>query len=79
MGLGKSRIVLTSPIANKLLTIYGEGGPTIGPSQILVLDATVRDKVTVKNLTPGYLQKGFVNGHAVDQHIKRASNFTKEE
>ena len=52
MGPGTARIGQTSPIADKLLTLYGEGGPDIGPSQTLVLDSTVRDKILVNNLTP---------------------------
>ena len=79
MRVGTARIGQTLPIANKLLTLYGEGGPTIGPSQTLVLDSTVRYKVLVKNLTPEDVQTGFINGHAVDQQIERASYVTKEE
>ena len=79
MGLGTVRIGQAPPIANKLLMLYEEGGPAIGPSQTLVLNAIVRDKVMVNNLTPGYVQTGFTNRNAVGHQIKRASNVTKEE
>ena len=69
MGIGISRIGQTLSITKKLLTIYGERGTAIGRSQTLVLDAKVRYKVMVKNLTPEYLQTIFTNRNAVDNHI----------
>ena len=62
MGLGTSRIGQTSTVGNKLLTLYGRGGPAIGPSHTLVSDEVVQDKVLVKNLTTEYTQKCFNNG-----------------
>ena len=59
MRLRTERIGPKIPIADKLLMLYGEGGPAIGPSQTLVLDATVRDKVLVKKLTPKNCTNGF--------------------
>ena len=47
MCLRTARIFQTSNIANKALTLYGEGYTAICPSRTLVLDATVRDKVLV--------------------------------
>ena len=79
MGIVTARIGQILPIANKLLALYGEVGITICPSQKLVLDATVREKSLVKNLTTEDVQMGFNNGHAVDQQIERARNVTKEE
>ena len=78
MGLRIARIGQTLPIAKKLLTLYVEEGTDIGPSQTLVLDDTVRDKVMVKNPTPEDVQTGFTNGHAVDQQIESANNVKKE-
>ena len=69
MGIGTARIGQTLSIANKILPIYGEGYPTIGPSLILVIYETLRDNVLVKNLTPEDVQKGFTNRHAVDQNL----------
>ena len=69
MGIITARIGQTSPIANKILTLYGEGGPNIGPSKTLVLDATIRDKVLINNLTLEDVQIGFKNVHAVDQQL----------
>ena len=66
-------------IANKILKLYGEGGPDISPSWKLVLDETVRDKVLVNNLTIEDVQTGFTNSHAVDQHIEKAINVTNKE
>ena len=79
MGLETSSISQKYPIVNKVLTLYGEGGPGIGPSQTLVLDITVQDKVLVKNLTPEGVQKVFNNEHVVDQQLERASNVIDEE
>ena len=79
MGIGTEIIGQTSPIANKLLTIYGEVGPSIVPSQTLVPDATLRDKVLVKNLYPQDVQTGFTNKTAVGRQLERAINVTNEE
>ena len=64
-GEGTAGIFQTSPIVNKILTLYREVGPTIGPSHTLVLDATVQYKVLVSNLTLEYVQTGFANAHLV--------------
>ena len=79
IGTGTASIYQTSPIPKKLLMIYGEGGTAIGPSQRLVLYATVRDKILVNNLTPEYFQTGFANGNVVDHQIERKINFTDKE
>ena len=47
--------------------MYGEGGPNIGPSQTLVLDEEIRNKVMVNNLIPEEVQKVFANGNVVDK------------
>ena len=49
----------------KILTLYGEGDPTIGPSQTLILDVTVCYKVLVKKLTTEDVQTGFTDGYVV--------------
>ena len=79
MGLVTASIVQTFPVANKLLTLYGEGGPYIGPFHKLVLDAIVWGKVMVKNLIPEDFQTVFTNRHVVDQKLEIAGNFTDEE
>ena len=71
MGLGTERMVQKYPMTNKIPTLYGEGGPIIGPSQILLLDATVKYKVLIKNLNPEDVQTGSTNRHAVDYQLKR--------
>ena len=75
-GIGTERFGQTLPTTNKLLIMYGERGPSIGPSQTLVLDATVRDNVLVKKLTSEDVQTGFTNRHAVDKQLERISNVT---
>ena len=67
MGPGTTRIGQKYPIAKKLLKMYGEGGPNIGPSQTLVLDEKIRNKVMVNNLIPEEVQKVFANGNVVDK------------
>ena len=79
IGVGTARIIQTYPTANKPLTLDGEGGPDIVPSQTLVLDVTVRDTVLVKNLNIEYFQTSFTNRHVVDQRLERARNVTDEE
>ena len=53
-GMGPVTVTIgqTLIIANKILTIYRDGVPDIRPSHTLILDATLRDKVLIKNLTP---------------------------
>ena len=79
MGIVTARVVQTSTIANKIITLHGEGFLSIGPSQTLFLDTTVQDKLLVKNLTPEDVQTGFSDGHVVDQQLERKGNFTDEE
>ena len=79
IGIGTASIVQKFPITKKLLTIYGEGGPAIIPSHTSALDATVRDEVLFKNLTPEDVQTGFTNWNVLDQKLKRAGNVTNEE
>ena len=53
-------------MANKLLVIYGEGGPSIGPSNTLVLDEEVWSKVMLKNINPEEVHTGLPNENVVD-------------
>ena len=66
MGIGTARIVQTYTIAKKIPALYGEVGPSIGPSQTLVLYKAVHNTVMVKNLTPEEIHTGFANGNVVD-------------
>ena len=79
MGFEKARIDQTSPITNKLIILYGEGGPAISPSHTLVLDATVRYKVMVKNFTPEDVHTFFNDRNTVEQKLVRARNITNKE
>jgi len=38
-------------VANKMLTLFGEGGADLGTPQVIVLPDSIRAKVTVKTLT----------------------------
>ena len=42
LGVGTARIGHTSPVANKLLTLYGEGAPLLGAPATLMFDTTIR-------------------------------------
>ena len=44
LGIGTAAIGQVSPLANRLLALFGEGGMALGPTQTIVLDATMRDK-----------------------------------
>ncbi len=46
-----ARIGGISPIKDKILALSGDGGPTIGFPQVLVLDPNVQAPIQVKNLT----------------------------
>ena len=79
MGIVTASIGQTSPTVNKLLTLYGEVGPAIGPSHTLFLDATVRYNVLINNITTEDVHVFFNNGHAVYQQLEREINVTNEE
>jgi len=69
LGIGTATIGQTSPVANKLLALFGEEEGVLGP-----------DKATVKILTEVEIETAFHSGsHAVDAHVQRASNVVNEE
>ena len=79
MGFGTAGIGQASPIQGKLLALYGEGGGILGPAQAIVLDATLRDSVRMKNLTDAEIEAVFQSGnHSVDAMVQRASNVQQE-
>ena len=47
LGIGTARIGHTSPVANKLLTLYGEGGPLIGAPATLMFETNLRASTAV--------------------------------
>ena len=51
LGFGTAAIGQVSPLANKILALFGKGGVALGPAQTIVLDATLRNKKLVRNLT----------------------------
>ena len=66
MGLGTAGIGQKNPTSNKLLDLYGEGGPAISLYREILLDEAVQNKVMVKNLTPEEVQTVFANENMVD-------------
>jgi hypothetical protein len=75
LSIGTATIGQTSPVVNKLLALFGEGGGVLGPAQALMVNKSLRDKVMVKNLTAAEIETVFQGGnHAVDTHVQRASN-----
>jgi len=73
LGIGTSGIGQISPIAGKLLALFGEGGGIMGPAQALLLDTSVTTKVNIKNITPAQIATVFQSGqHAEDQQVLRA-------
>ena len=63
-----------SPIAGKLLALFGEGG-VLGPAQALLLDAGIRNKIVMKNLRKEEIATVFESRyHTMDQQVLKASS-----
>ncbi len=75
-----ARIGAISPIKDKVLAMYGDGGPTIGFPQVMVLEPTIRDPVQVKTPTEAFVQSELQKANQqVDQPVVKALNCTEEE
>ena len=80
LGIGTSRIGQVSPIANKLLTLYGEGGPLIGAPATLMFDASLRTLAPVRNPTNATIDQALQAGtHDMAKHIACAKDVAHEE
>ena len=79
LGIGTAAIGQVSPLANKILALFGEGGVALGPAQTIVLDATVRNKKLVRNLTDAAIQTAFTAGKAVNAAVERAGQVNDKE
>jgi len=75
VGIGTAAIGQVSQIADKIVALFGEGGVTLGPSQAIVLNATLRDKREVKSptdaVTAGNIGVYCVLSLAVCQNIEK--------
>lgn len=73
LGFGTAGIGRVSSVAGKLLALTGEGGGEIGPAQTMVLDASLKVKVTMKNITTAQVATVFGSGNQrVDQSVMKA-------
>jgi hypothetical protein len=77
LGYGTSGIGQVSPIAKRLLALFGEGSAIMGPAQVISLDPAIRAEARVLNLTDAEIQTVFQTGnHLVDQKVEKANNVT---
>ena len=77
LGFGTSGIGQVSPIAKRLLALFGEGSAIMGPAQVISLDPAIRAEARVLNLTDAEIQTVFQTGnHLVDQKVEKANNVT---
>ena len=51
LGVGTAGIGQVSAVVGKLLALFGEGGGALGPAQSIMLDATIKDHLEMKNIT----------------------------
>ena len=77
-GFGTSGIGQVSPIANKLLALYGEGGAA-GPPQVLVLDRNIRSIARLLNPRNQDVDAAFQAGHQLGTQVALARNVRNEE
>ena len=74
LGIGMAGIGQISPIAGKLLALFGEGGGILGLAQALLLNVTMTRKKQMKNITPVQIATVFPSRqHTEDQQVIRAS------
>ena len=74
LGLGTSRIGQVSPIAHKLLTLSGEGGPLLGTPTVMTFNQSIKTVQQVVNpdneVVDQLLQAG---PHDLNKHVARAT------
>jgi len=79
MGRGTTQIGQVSPVANKMLALFGEGGANLGTPQVIVLPDDIRAKYEVRCLTDAVILMAFQGGNqAVDQPVARANAVTNK-
>ena len=73
LGIGTAGIGQVSAVAGKLLALFGEGGGALGPAQSIMLEATIRNQVEIKNITTEEVAVVFRGGaHVVDRPVMKA-------
>jgi len=68
MGWGTARIGQVSPVANKMLALFGEGGADLGTPQVIVLPEDIRAKYNVRCLTDAAILTAFQGGNQAVDH-----------
>ena len=76
MGYGTQGVGPGSPIANKFLALFGEGGKNIGLPPVLIFDVDVRTMAQVLTPDDETVQAAFQNGHVLGRSVVRANNVT---
>jgi hypothetical protein len=79
MGYGTNLIGQVSPVANKIMALFGEGGRDLGTPQVLVMDSSIRTKVTVKCVTDEVIRTAFTSGITVDKRVAKAIDVMEEK
>ena len=78
MGYGTQGVGPGSPIANKFLALFGEGGHNIGLPPVLIFDVNVRTIAQVLTPDDATVQTAFQNGHVLGRSVVRANNVTTQ-
>jgi len=79
MGQGTGQIGQVSPVANKMLALFGEGRADLGTPQVIVLPDDIRAKYNVRCLTDAAILTAFQGGNqAVNQPVARANAVTNK-
>ena len=73
--MGTAGIGHVSEVSGKLLALFDKGGGVLGPTQFVVLDAQLRVKMELLNLTSAEVATVFrLVNHTVKQQVARESN-----
>ena len=78
LGFGTAGIGQQSPLANKILALYGEGG-AVGNPPVLLLDPSLRTKTRILNPTDQDVETVFTAGHTIDRATHVARNVQHEQ
>ena len=68
MGRGTAQIGQVSPVANKMLALFGEGGADLGTPQVIVLPDDIHVKYNVRCLTDAAILTAFQGGNQAVDH-----------
>ena len=73
-GFGTAGIGKVSPLANKLLALFGEGGVLLGCPHVVLLDQTMRQIAQLVAPTDAEIEATFAARHTLDKPTHRATN-----